>query len=200
MTAPSVPPEPSEPELAEPANEGNVLLLLDSAWVAAEDAQEAPIEVVLGALLMTGEGEPVRFVPNPDYRPSSPDSPLDPLDGALRRLGRGEGEPEHLAGALRYSTLTIAVDEQGIVLVEPAPDGVSVVLIASSPGHENHAKAAGWREVTLAELATALPATGVDVLINPASPVSMRFYADTIRDVVRLEGDERIRPARSARR
>ncbi|SEF27738.1 hypothetical protein SAMN05421837_1031015 [Amycolatopsis pretoriensis] len=185
MTAPSVPPEPAEPE---PSAEGHVLLLLDSAWNNTEDAQEAPIEVVLGALVMTGNSEPERFVPNPDYRPSSPDSPLDPLDGVLRLLRRGEGEPEHLADALRYSTLRIAVDEQGVVLVEPAPDGVFVVLVASSPGHESHAKAAGWREVTLADLAAALPATGVDVLVNPASPVSMRFYADAIRDFARPRG------------
>jgi hypothetical protein len=170
-----------------PAAPRDVLLMLDSAWEPAGDEQEAPAEVIVGAWLMTGEGEVGRFLPNPYYRPASPESPLDPLDAVLRQLARQEGETKHLADVLRHTTFTIALDERGAALVEPAPDGASVVLAASSPGHEDHVKAAHWREVTLAELAAALPAAGVDVLINPCAPVSMRFYADTVREIARAE-------------
>jgi hypothetical protein len=171
--------------MTEPAAEEEVLLLLDSAWKPADDEADPPPEVIKGAWVKTGEGELGRFFPNPQYRPSSPDTPLDPLDGVLRKLARDEGEAEDLADALRVSTLTIALDDEGAALVETAPDGASAVLVASSPGHEKHATAARWCEVSLGELAAALPAAGVDVLINPGSPVFMRFYADMIREIVR---------------
>jgi hypothetical protein len=177
--------------MSEPAAEEEVLLLLDSAWKPTDDEVDPPLEVIKGVWAQTGDGERGRFLPNPHYRPSSPDTPLDPLDGVLRKLARDEGEAEDLADALRASTLSIALDEQGAALVETAPDGVSVVLVASAPGHEHHATAARWCEVTLRELAAALPAAGVDVLINPGSPAPMRFYTDMIRKIVRAdEGDQ----------
>lgn len=42
----------------------------------------------------------------------------------------------------------------------------------------------GWREVTLVELAETLPPEGVDVLLNPGAPASMRLAAAAVRDQV----------------
>jgi hypothetical protein len=80
--------------------------------------------------------------------------------------------------------LGVAVDEQGMALVAPAPDDVPSVLVATAPAHRARVDAPGWREVTVAELAAALPPQGVDVLLNPGAPMSTRLTADAVRDSV----------------
>lgn len=162
-------------------SQGGLLLLIDSEWAPTDEASDLPTEAVIGAWLLNPDGVRGRFQPNPLYRPSKPDSPLDPVDAVLGLLARREIDPDLLPAVLRDVMFGVAVDEQGIAIVRPAPDGVPAVLVTTSYGHRARVDAAGWRDVTLVQLAAALPARGVDVLLNPGAPASMRVLADAVR-------------------
>lgn len=161
--------------------ESGLLLLIDSEWAPSEEAPSPPMDAVVGAWLVNPDGVRGAFQPNPAYRPSKPDSPLDPVDAVLGLLARGEIGADLLPSVLCDVMFSVAVDEQGIAIVRPAPDGVPSVLVTSSYGHRDRVDAAGWRNVTLTQLASALPAQGVDVLLNPGAPASMRVLADVVR-------------------
>jgi hypothetical protein len=70
-----------------------------------------------------------------------------------------------------------------VALVRPAPDGVPSVLVATSFGHRRVADVPHWADITVRQLARALPAQGVDVLLNPGAPASMRLLADAVREI-----------------
>jgi hypothetical protein len=161
--------------------QGGLLLLIDSEWAPTDEAPDPPMEAVIGAWLVNPDGVRGRFQPNPVYRPSKPDSPLDPVDAVLGLLAHGELGADLLPAVLCDVMLGVAVNEQGIAIVRPAPDGVPAVLVTTSYGHRARVDAAGWRDVTLVQLAAALPARGVDVLLNPGAPASMRVLADAVR-------------------
>ncbi|MEV7043870.1 type VII secretion system-associated protein [Amycolatopsis sp. NPDC051061] len=162
---------------------GELLLLFDPAFTL--DGQETvPEHVVLGAWFVDEAGTPSRFHPNPHYRPSSPDSPLDPVDAVLRALAAGEDVADRLPVVLRDTVLGIATAEDGTALVRPAPDSVPSVQVATSHGHRAHVgDAVRWLDVTVEQLAAALPPHGVDVLLNPGSAAAMRLFADAVREL-----------------
>ncbi|MGW1682264.1 hypothetical protein [Saccharopolyspora sp. NPDC002376] len=56
--------------------------------------------------------------------------------------------------------------------------------MTTAPAHRHRVRVAGWREANAAELAGMLPAEGVDVLINPGAPASMRILAAALRKAV----------------
>lgn len=161
--------------------EPGLLLLIDRAWDPTEEQPDPPVEVLLGAWLVDADGRTGRFQPNPVYRPLSPDSPLDPVDAVLRNVAETGDGAEDLPSVLRTATLGIAVDERGVALVRPAPDGVPAVLVATAHGHRRVADVPYWADITVRQLARALPDQGVDVLLNPAAPASMRLLASAIR-------------------
>jgi hypothetical protein len=164
-------------------SESGLLLLIDREWQPTEEQPDPPVEVLLGAWLVDADGRADRFQPNPVYRPLSPESPLDPVDAVLRAVAEtGEGAAD-LPSVLRTATLGIAVDAQGVALVRPAPDGVPSVLVATSFGHRRVADVPHWADITVRQLARALPAQGVDVLLNPGAPASMRLLADAVREI-----------------
>jgi hypothetical protein len=165
---------------ADETTAGGVYFLIDPAWQPAEEGELTPVTSVIGAWPVN-DGIRGRFQPNPLYLPSTKDSPLDPVDGVLRLLARGEFDPDRLPEVLSDVVLGIAVDEQGVAIVRRAPDGVPAVLVATSYGHRVRIDAPDWRNVTLVQLAQALPARGVDVLLNPGAPASMRVLADAVR-------------------
>jgi hypothetical protein len=170
-----------------PLEPGGLLVLIDPEWQPTEEQQDPPIEVLLGAWLVDSRGRPDRFQPNPVYRPMTPGSPLDPVDAVLRRLaGTGAGSDD-LASVLRAATLGIAVDENGVAIVRPAPDGVPSVLVATAFGHRRVDGVPRWVDITVRQLARALPAHGVDVLLNPGATASMRVLADAIRAIATTE-------------
>jgi hypothetical protein len=164
-----------------------VFFLIDSAWQPTEDAPDTtPVTSIIGAWPVTENGRG-RFQPNPLYLPSTPDSPLDPVDAVLELLGRGEFDADQLPEVLCDVMFGIALDEQGVAIVRHAPDGVPVVLVTTSYGHRDRIDAPRWRNVTLSQLAAALPARGVDVLLNPGAPRSMRVLADAVRTAAASE-------------
>lgn len=165
------------------------LLLIDPEWTPSDDApDQVPAEVVIGVWLTLPDGARGRFEPNPAYRPSTPDLPLDPVDGAMRGMAKGELGHEELLVVLRDVVVGVALDEEGIAIVRPAPDGVASVWVTTSYGHRGLVDAAGWRNTTLPELAAALPADGVDVLLNPGAETSLRLLAEVIRAAAHTPG------------
>jgi hypothetical protein len=155
--------------------------MIDPAWQPAGEDDEPPFEAVVGGWFLQDDGEASLFRPNPGYEPSRPGLPTDPVDAALQRLAEDTGDGEALLSALPDILFGVAVDEQGIALVVPAPDGVPSVLVATAPAHRARVDTPGWREVTVTELAAALPPQGVDVLLNPGAPASTRLSADAVR-------------------
>ncbi|RSN39716.1 hypothetical protein DMC64_37250 [Amycolatopsis sp. WAC 04197] len=172
------------PTLAELFDGGEVKLLLDPTWVAENDDEaEPPPEAVMGGWAVTADGMWTRFRSNPGYRPRSADAPLDPVDGVLRAMAREPGEDltNDLTSTLFDTVFGVAVDERNVALVRAAPDGVPSVLVTTAYGHRSHLDVPGWVEVTLPQLAAALPDSGVDVLLNPGSPAAMRVLAEVIK-------------------
>ena len=180
--------EESEESASAEAADSRLLLLLDPEFRMDEEQPDLPPHVVLGAWIVNETGAPSRFHPNPAYRPSTPGSPLDPVDAVLRALADGQDVADQLSAVLRDTVLGIATDEQGSALIKPAPDGVPSVQVATSFGHRARVEDdVRWLDVTVEELADALPQHGVDVLLNPGSPASMRVLADAIRAAAEAE-------------
>ena len=177
--------EPAEPD--DP--HGGLLLLFDSAWQPTEQEPAPPVTAAIGAWHVLPDGTRGPFQPNPVYRPSTPDSPLDPVDAALGMLARGEFDPDELPAVLSDVRYGVALDEQGAPIIRPAPDGVPAALVTTSYGHRDRVDATAWATVTLAELAEVLP--GVDILLNPGAPTSMRVLADTVREAAVSPGSSR---------
>jgi hypothetical protein len=161
-------------------SEPGLLFLIDQEWRPSAEQPDPPMEALLGAWLVDDEGQPGKFQPNPVYRPLSPNSPLDPADAVLREMARTGAGVADLLTVLSDATLGIAVDHQGLALVRPAPDDEPCVLVATAFGHRRP-EVPRWVDVTVRELADVLPAEGVDVLLNPGAPTSMRLTADAIR-------------------
>jgi hypothetical protein len=106
------------------------------------------------------------------------------VDAVLRALAGGEDVADRLPVVLRDTVLGIATAGDGTALVRPAPDGVPSVQVATAHGHRARVgDAVRWLDVTVEELAAALPPHGVDVLLNPGSPASMRLLADAVREL-----------------
>ncbi|MFD2419592.1 type VII secretion system-associated protein [Amycolatopsis pigmentata] len=172
-------------QAAGPQGEDDVMFLVDPAFLATEEQPSPPVKALIGAWLVDENGNRSRFQPNPLYEPGSPDSPLDPVDALLRGLADDGGLADHLPVALRDAMLGIAVEENGTALVRQAPDGVPSVLVTTSFGHRRNLVVPQWLDVTIEELAEALPSEGVDVLLNPGAAASMRLLADAVRDAAR---------------
>ncbi|MFE0022031.1 type VII secretion system-associated protein [Amycolatopsis sp. NPDC059021] len=167
--------------MSEATEQNQVVALVDPEWTVTEEVPEPPIESVVGVWPLLPDGDRGLFLPNPAYRPSTPDSPLDPVDAVLGLISRGEADAELLPDLLRGAVLAVAVDEEGVAIVRPAPDGVPSALVTTSFGHRDRVTATDWLPMTLPDLAEALPPHGVDVLLNPGAPTSMRLLADAVR-------------------
>ncbi|WP_263250045.1 type VII secretion system-associated protein [Saccharopolyspora rosea] len=165
------------------------VFLPDPAW-PAEERGAPPLEAVVGGWPVAADGTTGAFVPNPDYAPSGPDSPTDPVDAVLRLLADDRADVAALAGALREAELGVAVDVDGNPVLAPSPDDVPCVLATTAPARRAAVHADAWEVVTAAELAGTLPAEGVDVLLNPGSRTATRLVAGAFRDAVLTTVDE----------
>jgi hypothetical protein len=158
--------------------------LIDPAWQEQNTGGRPPVEAVVGGWLVAADGTTGRFNANPDYAPSSPDSPTDPVDATLRLVTKGEAETDALLATLREAVFGVAVDAEQNPVIASAPDGVPSVLVTTAPAHRHRVEVEGWQEVTAAELAEVLPEQGVDVLINPGAMASMRILASALKSAV----------------
>jgi hypothetical protein len=171
-------------ETADGRAEGDWVVVVDPAWTpdgARPGGQEPPAEAMIGGWLVGSDGSPGPFRPNPGYRPSEPGSPTTPVDAAARLAARGAATVDVLLHTLASADLGVALDERGVAVVAPAPDGMPCVLVASAPAHRAGVPASGWQDVTLRDLVKALPGNGVDVLLDPSSPASTRLAATALR-------------------
>ncbi|PMR59984.1 hypothetical protein C1A38_16305 [Verrucosispora sp. ts21] len=166
----------------------NWMLLLDSDWSPPSETDEQsravpPVASIVGGWLVDDDGTVGAFEPNPLYLPADQDAPTGPVDAAARLVADGRADPDLVLLALRDSLTEIAVDDEGRVIVTPAPDGVPCVLVATGAADRRRVQAAGWRQVSAVELVQLLPEE-VDVLLNPGGTASMRLFAGALRETV----------------
>ena len=157
------------------------LMLTEPTWAPESEDDRPPAELVLGGWPSYPDGSWGRFQANPAYEPTTPDSPTDPVDAVLRLIARDDYGADGLLSVLEGTALEIALDEEGVAIVDRAPDGLPSVLVVTSPTHRERVEAADWLGTDVHEIVEALPESGVDVLLNPNSPASMRLDADALR-------------------
>ncbi|MFG1885771.1 type VII secretion system-associated protein [Micromonospora sp. NPDC049102] len=163
------------------------MLLTDARWSAPDEGEAdatdvPPVEAIVGGWLVEPDGTVGRFTANPLYRPEDPASPTSPVDASASLVATGRAGVDVVLLALRDSLVDVALDAEGGVIVAPAPDDVPCVLVATGAVDQARVDAVDWRQVDLPELLTLLP-DGVDVLLNPGGPRSMRLFADALRDI-----------------
>ncbi|MGI5499186.1 type VII secretion system-associated protein [Lentzea sp. CA-135723] len=161
-------------------------LLLDPAWRPPDPHAVPPVEAVVGTWPAEDDGGLGRFRANPRYRPSSVDSPSDPLDAVLRLALRGLAEAGLVQLVVRNSTFDLAVNDDGRPFVTRSPDDVPCVVVVTGEPHRVHAEAPGWTRIDLDDLVVSL-ADGVDVLVNPGGPAAVRLGGDFVRDTLMLD-------------
>lgn len=152
--------------------------LIDPGWQPENPDDGVPLNVVVGGWLAAADGTLSRFHPNPDYEPSTPGSPTDPVDATLQLVTRGESTSEMLFSVIKESNFTVALDDQDEPLVAPSPDDVPSLLAATAPLHQGRVDTEHWREVTATELAGLLTEREVDLMLNPGAPSSIRLLGD----------------------
>jgi hypothetical protein len=155
------------------------------------EPERPPLEAVVGGWFVEQDGTTSRFHANPAYEPSKADSPTDPVDATLQLVVRGEGDADQLLSTMVEGTFGVAVNEENTPVVVLSPDEVPSVLVATAPAHsrrisevEDLKEVAAWAEVTLEQLVGLLPDEGVDVLLNPGAPSSMRLIAAVLKETV----------------
>ncbi|MER5387744.1 type VII secretion system-associated protein [Saccharopolyspora sp. NPDC002686] len=173
-----------ETSVSEGVGERKWVLVLDPAWRPAVEGEAPPVEAVIGAWLLEADGSTGPFQPNPDYVPADEDSPTDPVDAAVRLVVRGEYSETSVLSAMRDAMFGIALDEQGAAIVTQSPDGFPVVLVATAPAHARRLEVPSWQEISAQDLADSLPESGLDLLVNPAAPASMRVVATSFKAAV----------------
>jgi hypothetical protein len=180
----------------QPADDDQWVFLLDPAWQAqaaddatsAEGAESPPLEAVVGGWLVTADGSVGRFRANPDYEPSQPGSPTDPVDATLQLLMRGEIDSDALFAVIKESVFDVALDADGRPIIAPSPDDVPSLLVSTAPAQRFRVHADDWRaEVSAAELGELLREYQVDVLFNPGGPASIRLIGGVFADYVGAE-------------
>lgn len=183
------------------AGDDHWVFLIDPAWQkqAVENVAEAegtgggeidgpPLEAVVGGWLVTADGKTGRFEANPDYQPSQPGSPTDPVDATLQLLVRGEVDSEALFAVIQDSVFDVALGADGKPIVAPAPDDVPSLLVSTAPAQRFRVHADDWRaQVTASELSDLLKEYNVDVLFNPGGPASIRLIGDVFTESVTAE-------------
>lgn len=167
----------------------NYFVVTDPAWEPEPDSDLPPIEAVIGVWPVAQDGSVGRFRPNPDYFPSDVDSPTDPLDALIRLTAAGEADAGQLQLILRQSLFDIAMNGDGRPMLQPSPDDVLCVLLASSGSHRRDVNLPLWQRCDL-ETLVALLADGVDVLVNPGGPAMTRLSGDFVRAAFMASDEE----------
>ncbi|MQY24956.1 type VII secretion system-associated protein [Nocardia aurantia] len=169
-------------EQTDPRTDPEWVFLIDPAWQPAEEGDRPPAEAVVGGWFVDAAGEVGRFHANPDYEPSTETSPTDPVDATLQLVTQGKAGSDELMSTLREAVVGVAVDEDDNPVVDASPDGVPCVLVTTAPAHRDRIEVQRWAEVHAVELAAALPDEGIDVLLNPGAPASMRLIASAVKE------------------
>lgn len=169
------------------------VFLIDPGWEPAEDediddtADEqdtsgpgVPLAAIVGGWLAGADGSLSRFNPNPDYEPSTPDSPADPVDAALRLVTRGEMDTDTMFSIMQEAGFGVALDEEDVPIVAPSPDDVPCLLVTTAPLHRTQVRTDKWQEVDAVDLIALIEKHQVDILLNPGAQCSMRLIGDVV--------------------
>ncbi|MTD55838.1 type VII secretion system-associated protein [Amycolatopsis pithecellobii] len=162
----------------------NFVLVVDPAWAPADEEEEPPPYAVVGGWLFDEEGNTQRFVANPDYVPSRPGSPTDPVDAAMQTVVQNGADGSDLLEVMRDAEFGVAINADGSAVIAPSPDDIQCVLVTTAESHRKRVEVDGWVELHALELAAALPDSGVDVLLNPGAPASMRLDAPIFKNAM----------------
>ncbi|MFD9959695.1 type VII secretion system-associated protein [Amycolatopsis sp. NPDC058986] len=168
------------------------VFMVDPSWKPVEKDAEPPIAAVVGGWYVDDDGVTGLFHANPRYVPSEPNLPTDPVDAALHLTVSGKVDSDELLKTLPQIVYGVGLDADGTPVVAPAPDGRPSVLVTTAPAHRARVRVASWLEVTMAELAEALPDEGVDVLLNPGAPNSVRLLAGAVKESVASAADRSV--------
>ncbi|MCE7007344.1 type VII secretion system-associated protein [Kibdelosporangium philippinense] len=172
------------------------MFLIDPGWHPAEDAEAetdvedgdeadgpgVPLVAIVGGWLAGADGTLSRFNPNPDYEPSTPNSPTDPVDAALRLVTRGEMDTDVMFSIMQESGFAVALEEDGTPIVAPSPDDVPCLLVTTAPLHRALVHTENWQEVDAEELSGLLTEHDVDLLLNPGAVCSMRLIGQVVTE------------------
>ncbi|GLY00694.1 MULTISPECIES: type VII secretion system-associated protein [Actinoplanes] len=165
------------------------LLLMDPEWQRREGDETPPMRSVVGLWPLSADGVMGRFRSNPEYIPLRPESPTDPIDALLRLAMRGDATMEQVQLVLRDTLLDLAMNGDGRPLVVRSPDDVPCVVVATSAQHQARTFAPEWHRIELDTLIERL-ADGIDVMINPNGPASVRLTGDFLRHTATLSAEE----------
>jgi hypothetical protein len=152
--------------------------LVDPGWTPANPDDGVPVTAIVGGWLASADGTLSRFHPNPEYEPSAPGSPTDPVDATLHLVARGDMDSGGLFSIIKESVFSLALDEEQMPIIAPSPDDIPSLLVTTAPLHQDRVRTEHWRDVTATELADLLLERGVDVLLNPGGPASMRLVGN----------------------
>ena len=169
----------------------NYFVITDPAWEPdpGPDNDLPPVEAVVGVWPVAEDGTVGLFRANPEYFPTDVASPTAPLAAILRLTAAGEAEAEQLQLILRQSLFDIAMNGDGRPILQPSPDDVLCVLLASSGSHRRDLNLPLWRRCDLEALVMLL-ADEVDVLVNPGGPAMTRLSGDFVRAAFMASDDE----------
>jgi hypothetical protein len=167
---------------------GGWMFLIEPSW-RADGGEAPPPTAVVGGWFTHPDGTAGLFRANPGYVPIRPGLPTDPVDACLRSMAHGEADVAELLNAVCETMLEIAVDEEQNPVIVPAPDDVPSVMVVTAPPHRHRVSQVTWLDVSAQELADALPDEGVDVLINPGAPDSIRLLARALKRAVSFRRD-----------
>jgi hypothetical protein len=158
--------------------------LIDPAYRPENPDDGVPVAAIVGGWLASVDGTLSKFHPNPDYVPSQPGSPTDPVDATLQLAHRGEATAESLFSVIKVSNFGVALDENDEPIIARSPDDVMSLLVTTAPLHRERVIADKWRDVDAAELAGLVAEHKVDLLLNPGAPTSMRLIGDMFTENV----------------
>ncbi|MDT5032342.1 MAG: hypothetical protein QOC94_2513 [Actinoplanes sp.] len=177
----------TDPAAGEPM--ADYFLLTDPEWEESEDAGQPPREAVIGRWPVDEHGVVGLFRSNPDYRPRYGSSPSDPIDVLLRLAMQGDVPMEQLQLILRDSMFDLALNGDGRPLIVRSPDGVPCAVVTTSGPHRERVQSPDWTRIAVAELAQRL-SDGVDVLINPNGPSTVRLAGSFVQETVLMTDED----------
>jgi hypothetical protein len=147
------------------------------------------VDAVIGRWPVDEHGVVGLFRSNPGYRPRYGSSPSDPIDVLLRLAMRGDVPMEQLQLILRDSMFDLALNGDGRPLIVKSPEGVPCAVVTTSGPHRERVQSPDWARIDVTELALRLT-DGVDVLINPNGPSSVRLTASFVQETVLMTDED----------
>lgn len=158
------------------------LVLVSGGWTPPTEGAAPPVEQVVGAWPVTATGSVDRFEPNPLHRPTTEADPTSLVAAAVLVAASGRADGDLVLLAVRDSTVHLAVDHADRPVVDIAPDGERCVVVATSETDRLRLGPGEWLTVDLPALLDLIP-PGVDVLVDPGSPTSMRLLTAALQDM-----------------